>query len=169
MKALNLDPSKRPTAAQLLEDPWIICTELKTHDILPGLKEGLDARQKFRNSVERVRLNMKIQKLRDLYLEQTESDSDFDEGSQSNGSAPSLKSMDTSQLSKKLSEEEQSKLKSELTSKAFAQLVNTVLAEKEKFLNINRVCSSDSDIADSDKKPLDEAKATPNGKDTKTE
>ncbi|CAI4434281.1 BLD_1a_G0017150.mRNA.1.CDS.1 [Saccharomyces cerevisiae] len=169
LKALNLDPSKRPTAAELLEDPWIICTELKTHNLLPGLKEGLDARQKFRNSVERVRLNMKIQKLRDLYLEQTESDSDFDEGSQANGSVPPLKATDTSQLSKKLSEEEQSKLKSELTSKAFAQLVNTVLAEKEKFLNINRICSSDSDLPGSDKKSLDETKEKPEGKDTKTE
>lgn len=112
---------------------------------------------------------MKIQKLRDLYLEQTESDSDFDEGSQANGSVPPLKATDTSQLSKKLSEEEQSKLKSELTSKAFAQLVNTVLAEKEKFLNINRVCSSDSDLPGSDIKSLDEAKEKPEGKDTKTE
>ncbi|CAI4061053.1 hypothetical protein SKDZ_06G0750 [Saccharomyces kudriavzevii ZP591] len=169
LKALNLDPAERPTAAQLLDDPWIICTELKTHNLLPGLKEGLDARQRFRNSVERVRLNMKLQKLRDLYLEQTESDSDFDEGTPSNGSTPPLKSMDTDQSSKKLSEEKQSKLKSELTSKAFAQLVNTVIAEKEKFLNINRICSSDSDIAGNNKTPPDELDAAQNGKDAKTE
>ncbi|EJS43890.1 cmk1p [Saccharomyces arboricola H-6] len=168
LKALDLDPAKRPTAAQLLEDPWIICTELKTHNLLPGLKEGLDARQKFRNSVERVRLNMKIQKLRDLYLEQTESDSDFDEGSQVNGSTPSLKSRDTDQLPNNLSAGKQSKSKSQLTSEAFAQLVNTVLAEKEKFLDINRVCSSDSDIAENNKKPLGETETPIKEKDTVT-
>ncbi|CAI4060860.1 hypothetical protein N7582_001736 [Saccharomyces uvarum] len=168
LKALDLNPAKRPTAAELLEDPWIICTELKTHNLLPGLKEGLDARQKFRNSVEKVRLNMKIQKLRNLYLEQTESDSDFDENNHSNGSTPSLSPVDKKQTSNKLSEEEQSKLKSELTSKAFAQLVNTVIAEKEKFLNTNRLCSSDND-SDSDKKPLDCAEDTQDEKDTNTD
>jgi calcium/calmodulin-dependent protein kinase I len=61
---LQVDPEKRPTAAQLLKDPWITGeAPHTTTDLLPGIRSGFNARQKFRLAIEAVRLANRIKAL----------------------------------------------------------------------------------------------------------
>lgn len=68
IKTLQFDPSKRPTVDELLQDPWLVlvaCKHTET-DLLPNLKEGFDAKAKFRHAIEIVKLNNRIKKLKEL-------------------------------------------------------------------------------------------------------
>lgn len=74
VKAMQLDPRKRPDAATLLEDPWIVSIAKQAkNDLLPHIKEGFDAKHKFRQAIQMVKLNNKIKKLKEY---QTEEDDD---------------------------------------------------------------------------------------------
>ncbi|KAK6465434.1 kinase-like domain-containing protein [Scheffersomyces coipomensis] len=74
IKALQLNPKDRPTAKELLQDPWLvsIASEHKETDLLPNLKK-FDARAKFRQAIMMVKLNNRIKKLKEV---QTEHDDD---------------------------------------------------------------------------------------------
>ncbi|EGW32760.1 uncharacterized protein SPAPADRAFT_54782 [Spathaspora passalidarum NRRL Y-27907] len=78
IKALQYSPDKRPTAAELLDDPWIvtIAEKHKECDLLPHLKQGFDAKAKFRQVVEVVKLNNRIKRLKQI---QSEEDDDPNE------------------------------------------------------------------------------------------
>lgn len=140
LRALMLNPKRRPTASELLEDPWIVnCTHTK--DILPGVKRVCDARAKFRDAVEIVKLNNRIAKLRKMYCKGDETETDIEENdSTSCMSAETLSSLKNFSLSEQstnsscLSEEEK-KLKSALTQNAFAQLVRAARNNQEKVMN----------------------------------
>ncbi|EER35151.1 calcium/calmodulin-dependent protein kinase II [Candida tropicalis MYA-3404] len=75
IKALQYNPDNRPTASELLNDPWLvsIAREYKDTDLLPNLKQGFDAKQKFRQAIELVKLNNRIKKLKEW---QTDEDDD---------------------------------------------------------------------------------------------
>lgn len=78
IKALQFNPDDRPTASELLEDPWLVSVA-KDHmekDLLPNLKQGFNARAKFRQVIELVKLNNRIKKLKEF---QTEDDDDPNE------------------------------------------------------------------------------------------
>lgn len=131
--ALTVSPKRRPTATDLINDIWITSTEKSTTDLLPEIRKGFDARKKFRDAVEIVKLNNRIKKLKVLYENQDESDTDIevnstDSFSKNDYSADSLQSSLKS-LSIKDSHTE---LKSSLTQNAFAQLVLTASKNKEK-------------------------------------
>jgi calcium/calmodulin-dependent protein kinase I len=78
IKALQLDPEQRPTALQLLEDPWLVLVAAahKEADLLPNLKPRFDARGKFRQAIEMVKLNNRIKRLKAI---QTDDDDDPNE------------------------------------------------------------------------------------------
>ncbi|CAK9439680.1 uncharacterized protein LODBEIA_P37800 [Lodderomyces beijingensis] len=75
IKALQYDPEKRPTAQELLQDPWLvsIAAQYKECDLLPNLKQNFDAKAKFRQAIEVVKLKNKIEKLKHF---QTANDDD---------------------------------------------------------------------------------------------
>ncbi|KAK6197528.1 kinase-like domain-containing protein [Scheffersomyces amazonensis] len=75
IKALQFDPNNRPTAQQLLQDPWLVsvAADHKETDLLPKLKQGFDAKAKFRQAIMMVKLNNRIKKLKAI---QTELDDD---------------------------------------------------------------------------------------------
>lgn len=78
IKALQYDPERRATAAQLLEDPWLVSIAKQNveADLLPNFKRNFDARGKFRQAIEVVKLANRIKKLKGL---QTEEDDDPNE------------------------------------------------------------------------------------------
>lgn len=75
IKALQYNPDNRPTATELLNDPWIVSIAKKhtDADLLPQLKERFDAKAKFRQAIELVKLHNRINKLKEM---QTEEDDD---------------------------------------------------------------------------------------------
>ncbi|CCF57439.1 hypothetical protein KAFR_0C04480 [Kazachstania africana CBS 2517] len=145
LRALTLDPTKRPTATALLEDPWILGRNVQKNDLLPALKKGFDARKKFREAVELVKLNNRIQKLRQLYsLGEEESDSDIEENSV-NSVNPSLGVLTNALHNLSISPShtgkspeltaEQKKMKSHLTQDAFAQIVMAATKNRHKVMS----------------------------------
>lgn len=148
VRALTLNPHKRPTAKELSEDPWITSSSKSTNDLLPGVKKSYDSRTRFRDAVEIVKLNNRIAKLRKMYCqgESTEGPETDIEENRSCASAPSdgslsqsfkslnLKSSSSSTNSSCLSEDEK-KIKSTLTQNAFAQLVKAAKKNQDKVLN----------------------------------
>lgn len=75
IKALQFNPDDRPLAADLLKDEWLvsIAAEHRHTDLLPNLKQGFDAKAKFKQAIEVVKLNNRIKKLKAI---QTEDDDD---------------------------------------------------------------------------------------------
>ncbi|EDO15190.1 hypothetical protein Kpol_1069p13 [Vanderwaltozyma polyspora DSM 70294] len=150
LRALILEPSKRPTASELLEDPWIATKCALQNDLLPDLRQGFDARKKFREAVEIVKLNNRINKLRSLYCSEGESETDIEENSTKTfmeSLTDSLNDLklraDKSSQNPKLSDEEKKELKSTLTQNAFAQIVRAATKNKEKILNYNEEDNTD--------------------------
>lgn len=72
IKALQFDPESRPTAQQLMADPWLVSIAVhhKDADLLPQLKERFDAKGKFKQAIEMVKLNNRIKKLKVLQSEE---------------------------------------------------------------------------------------------------
>lgn len=147
LRAMTLEPHRRPTAEELLKDEWITSAVKQTKDLLPGVKKAYNARTKFRDAVEIVKLNNRIAKLRRMYCENNqdngvdESETDIEENGSSASSmdslAQSVKSLNlkpSTTHSSTLSEEDK-KLKSTLTQNAFAQLVMAAKKNQEKVLN----------------------------------
>lgn len=78
IKALQYDPAERATAEALLNDPWLV-EVAKKHlhaDLLPNLKQNFDAKGKFRQAIEMVKLANRIQKLKEF---QDDTDDDASE------------------------------------------------------------------------------------------
>ncbi|CCE83466.1 Piso0_004042 [Millerozyma farinosa CBS 7064] len=154
VKTLQFNPSKRPDAETLLQDPWIVsvASEHQHCNLVPNLKQGFNARRKFRQAIEVVKLNNRIKKLKEM---QTSEDDDPNEinlfgdssaehknskaaGGSSLESWSSLKDTLTSisrENSKKSNDSEGSKKSSDgssLRSDAFFQLVQTATQNKER-------------------------------------
>lgn len=154
IKALQFDPEKRPTADELLKDPWLVsvAADHKDNDLLPNIKQQFNAKSKFKLAIEMVKLNNKIQKLKEL---QTDDDDDPNEinlfGSE--GSIISEDEFDTKDSKpnalfdwKKFSQAlelehpdgsksslaKPKKEKSSLTSDAFVQLVHAAKQNKDR-------------------------------------
>ncbi|CCE66081.1 hypothetical protein TPHA_0O01120 [Tetrapisispora phaffii CBS 4417] len=137
LSALTIEPEERPTAEQLLSHPWITSTMSHDADLLPSVREGFDARKKFREAVEIVKLNNRIKKLRETYCvgDETESDIELNSGQTSLQSlVNATNKLNLSSDSKStMSEEQKRKLKSTLTQNTFAQLVVAAANNKEKL------------------------------------
>lgn len=64
-RMLQIDPAERPTAEELLSDPWIKskASDHHTTDLLPQIREGFNARNKFLFAIEAVKLSNRIKAL----------------------------------------------------------------------------------------------------------
>ncbi|CCK69320.1 calmodulin-dependent protein kinase CMK1 KNAG_0C02080 [Huiozyma naganishii CBS 8797] len=152
LRALDLNPKSRPTASQLMEDPWIVSEELLTHNLLPSVKKNFDVRKKFKEAVEIVKLNNRIKKLRGMYCGVNETDTDIEENNSRSNLQLDLLShrMKTLNVNNKRDRDltdDEKKLKSSLTQTTFAQLVKAATSNKEKVLNYGE---NDSDIDSSE-------------------
>lgn len=78
IKTLQFNPDNRPIAKDLLNDPWLvsIASEHRETDLLPNLKQGFNAKLKFKQAIEVVKLSNRINKLKEI---QTEEDDDPNE------------------------------------------------------------------------------------------
>lgn len=139
LKALRLNPADRPTATELLDDPWITSKRVETSNILPDVKKGFSLRKKLRDAIEIVKLNNRIKRLRNMYSLGDDGDNDIEENSLNesllDGVTHSLDDLRL-QSQKKGGEltEEQMKLKSALTKDAFVQIVKAATKNKHKVL-----------------------------------
>lgn len=165
IKLLQYDPSQRPIANDLINDPWlnIIAKQFKKTDLLPSIKLKFDAKSKFRQAIELVKLNNRIKKLKQL---QSDDDDDpneigwFDEEKDDNNNnslnswktlTDSIKSIEKSGGVTKSGVEaksgetrpesgesgETSETKSGLVGSAFAQLVTTATQNKDRVQGYN--------------------------------
>lgn len=81
IKALQFDPAARATADELLADPWLVsvAADHRHADLLPNFKQNFNAKLKFRQAIELVKLANKIKKLKELQEDEDEgTDSDID-------------------------------------------------------------------------------------------
>lgn len=139
LRALTISPKKRPTATDLLSDAWITSKTQQTNDLLPEIRKGFNARNKFREAVEIVKLNNRIKKLKSLYGQDDESDTDIEEIASAENSLESLQqSLNNLSVKSPSSGDktpEQRELKSALTQNAFAQIVRAATLNKERIMN----------------------------------
>lgn len=77
LRMLRVDQNKRLTADQLLQDKWI--TNNNSVDLLPTIREGFNARSKFIQAIEVVRLKNRIKALRESVDGEDEEDNDLAE------------------------------------------------------------------------------------------
>lgn len=128
--ALTVNPARRPTAKDLLNDIWITSTESSKTDLFPEIRKGFDAHKKFRDAVEIVKLNNTIKKLKLLYENQEDgSDTDIEVNP-----TDSLESIQSSMKTMSI-KDGQGDLHSSLKQNAFAQLVLTASKHKDKVKN----------------------------------
>ncbi|SCV03818.1 LAMI_0H11210g1_1 [Lachancea mirantina] len=144
LRALTIHPSKRPTASDLLNDKWITSKMKKTDDLLPGIRKEFNARKKFREAVEIVKLNNRIKKLKKVYFDENDNDTDIEENSSAELDQLSH-ALSSSSISSASSKQSSSKaLKSTLTQNAFAQIVKAATQNKERIMNYKESSASDS-------------------------
>ncbi|AAS50374.1 AAR009Wp [Eremothecium gossypii ATCC 10895] len=148
LRALTLTPARRPTAAELLTDRWIVSKQSNTADLLPTIREGFNASKKFRDAMQVVILNNRIKKLKQMYGHD-ESDTDLEENSASTDRRKvGLEVLQNAlrSLSLKGSQEspEQKQLKSQVTQQAFVQLVLAAKENKERIREYQSQQSLDS-------------------------
>ena len=134
VRALTLDPMKRPTATELLADPWLHCPELQTRNLLEKSKKKFDARKKFREAVEIVKLNNRIKKLKEMYYTLDESDTDLEEVSLNDSLESLVRTYRRTSFHKDPGEltPEQQKLKSALSKDAFVQIVRAASRNRQR-------------------------------------
>lgn len=129
--ALTIDPCRRPTAADLLNHEWITSNS-QTQDLLPTISKRFNARKKFSEAVEIVKLNNRIQKLRQLYIQECDSDTDIEEN------APTIDSINSALEKSSIGQNNptnQGNLKSMFAQNTFAQIVRAVTENREKVLD----------------------------------
>ncbi|ODQ60296.1 hypothetical protein WICANDRAFT_42891, partial [Wickerhamomyces anomalus NRRL Y-366-8] len=141
---LTVDPKKRPSAKQLLSDPWITANSdvYATDDLAPQIRQ-FNAKKKFKQAVEIVKLNNRIKKLRELEDDEGEEDSDLalckqDPDSSSESTSSSERAFDLSSIVQSLksaSSSSSSKSKSELNASLFHQVVRAATNNREKVLS----------------------------------
>ncbi|SCU98736.1 LADA_0H15038g1_1 [Lachancea dasiensis] len=135
LQALTVEAHDRPTASELLNHAWIAKKIHKTDNLLPGIKKEFDARRRFREAVEIVKLNNRIKKLKELYSTGEESeDSDIEENSTFSGLNNSMANLSMSSSSaNEVNADSSQNLKSTLTQNAFAQIVRAATQNKDRI------------------------------------
>ncbi|SMN18972.1 similar to Saccharomyces cerevisiae YFR014C CMK1 Calmodulin-dependent protein kinase [Maudiozyma saulgeensis] len=142
LRALTLDPLRRPTATQLLGDPWIMDMNVSrgSTNILPNVKKGFDLRGKLLRVIDNVKLENKLRRLRNLYIAENDLDEDLQEKELKEDPlttvADSLHDLrlDSKKELNKLTAE-QCKLKSALAEESFASIVKAVTSDRKKLID----------------------------------
>ena len=141
LRALTLDPEKRPTATQLLGDPWIMDLNIKrgNTNILPNVKKGFDLRGKLRRVIENVKLENRLRRLRNMYIAENDLDEDLQERELKEDPlttvADSLHDLklDSKKQINRLTDD-QCKLKSALAQESFASIVKAVASDQKRLI-----------------------------------
>lgn len=141
LRALTLDPEKRPTATQLLGDPWIMDLNIRRRDtnILPNVKKGFDLRGKLRRAIENVKLENRLRRLRNLYIAENDLDEDLQERELRDDPLTSVADslhdleIDSKKQINKLTED-QCKLKTALAQESFASIVKAVASDQKRLI-----------------------------------
>ncbi|CAM9011589.1 unnamed protein product [Wickerhamomyces anomalus] len=151
---LTVDPEKRPSAKQLLSDPWITANSdvYATDDLAPQIRQ-FNAKKKFKQAVEIVKLNNRIKKLRELEDDEGEEDSDLalckqDPDSSSESTSSGERAFDLSSIVQSLksaSSSSSSKSKSELNASLFHQVVRAATNNREKVLSYDEELAKNKD------------------------
>lgn len=153
---LVVNPQKRLAAKQLLSHNWITTNSENygTADLAPQLRK-FNAKKKFRQAVELVKLNNRIKKLRELEDTEDEEESDLALCKENSGSSSdSNKSFDLSSIVESLksaggsspsttSTSSNKNEKSELNASLFHQIVRAATNNKEKVLNYDEQIAKD--------------------------
>ncbi|KAG0660387.1 Calmodulin-dependent protein kinase cmk2 [Maudiozyma exigua] len=141
LRALTLDPEKRPTATQLLCDPWIMDLNISRRDtnILPNVKKGFDLRGKLRRAIENVKLENRLRRLRNLYIAENDLDEDLQEKELREDPLTSVADslhdleIDSKKQISRLTED-QCKLKTALAQESFASIVKAVASDQKRLI-----------------------------------
>lgn len=149
LRALTMDPNKRPTSTELLGDTWISDKNIasKSTNILPNVKKGFDLRGKLHLAIENVKLQKRLKMLRNLYLAENDLDDDLQEFEQNRDPitavADSLHALSVGSKKRmgKLTEE-QKKLKTALAEESFAQIVRAATKDKHRIFDGINIMSS---------------------------
>lgn len=151
---LTVDPKKRPSAKQLLSNPWITANSdvYATDDLAPQIRQ-FNAKKKFKQAVEIVKLNNRIKKLRELEDDEGEEDSDLalckqEPDSSSESTSSSDRAFDLSSIVQSLksaSSSSSSKSKSELNASLFHQVVRAATNNREKVLSYDEELAKNKD------------------------
>ncbi|CDR45146.1 CYFA0S16e02674g1_1 [Cyberlindnera fabianii] len=133
-RALTVNQNNRPTARDLLKDKWIIANsdDYDNEDLLPQIRK-FNARQKFKQAVEIVKLNHRIKKLRELD-ESTSDDGDFELLISSPNPSFDMGSISESLKKTESGSSNIGQTRSDLNSSLFHQVVKAATANKEKVL-----------------------------------
>ncbi|GMM33174.1 calmodulin-dependent protein kinase [Saccharomycopsis crataegensis] len=127
MSMLKVDQNQRPSAEELLQSKWITENDNSKVDLLPNIREGFNAKGKFIQAIEVVRLKNRIKALRDsVSTDKSSSDEEEDMDDVCYASRNEFDGED------KLDKPPASPTKSDLTLKAFQSLVLTAHKNKER-------------------------------------
>ncbi|KAE9395341.1 Pkinase-domain-containing protein [Gymnopus androsaceus JB14] len=91
-RLLNPDPTKRPSAAEAFDEPWLTTHEpSEDHDLSGGLREHFDPRAKWRNAIAGARALHRLASLESTRSETTASSGGWNTGG---GSSPNTEDED---------------------------------------------------------------------------
>lgn len=144
-KAVTVDQESRATTKKLLQHEWLVgdADQFVNEDLIPQIKK-FNARHKFKQAVEIVKLNNRIKKLREIELGlygDDYNDSDFalvepsTSSSDISRASGSSKSFDMSSLGNSLGGTTSRSAKSSLSANIFQQVVMAATLNKEKVLS----------------------------------
>lgn len=133
LKCCTVDPKRRSTAGELLEnDPWINAGSAPTKDLLPDIKKSYNNRRKLQLAIHAVIMNNNLKKLKEKYNLSNSSEEDVvynDDDKQRSETILEKIRKEMNQLSL-IDDENAEKVKSELRQKAFLSIVQLAKLKK---------------------------------------
>lgn len=133
LKCCTVDPKRRSTAGELLEnDPWINAGSAPTKDLLPDIKKSYNNRRKLQLAIHAVIMNNNLKKLKEKYNLSNSSEEDVvynDDDKQRSETILERIRKEMNQLSL-IDDENAEKVKSELRQKAFLSIVQLAKLKK---------------------------------------
>ncbi|KAL6936201.1 hypothetical protein ACO0OL_002396 [Hanseniaspora opuntiae] len=133
LKCCTVDPKRRSTAGELLEnDPWINAGSAPTKDLLPDIKKSYNNRRKLQLAIHAVIMNNNLKKLKEKYNLSNSSEEDVvynDDDKQRSETILERLRKEMNQLSL-IDDENAEKVKSELRQKAFLSIVQLAKLKK---------------------------------------
>ncbi|KAG7880456.1 hypothetical protein KL937_002018 [Ogataea polymorpha] len=139
LKSLDIDNRRRPSAAQLLQHPWILMHLARQEpaneaNIIGNIREGFNAQDKLRKAFRLVLIRNKLQKLHEL---REASDSSFEEGEEDfifHGNSTDSQLMENfDKMNIKKQQPDPQKIKSETLQATFHNIVKAAQISKDEI------------------------------------